>query len=37
MGFKEGGWKGMDCINLARRRENWQVLANMAVNISSPI
>jgi hypothetical protein len=37
MGFKERRWKGMGCINLAQRRENWTVLANMAVKISISI
>jgi hypothetical protein len=36
MGFKGGGWKGIECINLAQSRENWQVLAKMAVKISVP-
>jgi Fe-S cluster assembly ATPase SufC len=33
MSFKGGGWKRMECINLAQSRENWQVLAKMAVKI----
>lgn len=37
MGFKEGGWKGKECINLPQRRKNWQVLAKMIVKISSSI
>jgi hypothetical protein len=36
MAFQEIGWCGMDWINLAQNRDQWQVLVNMVLNLQVP-
>jgi hypothetical protein len=33
MDLRETGWSGMDWINLAQDRDQWQALLNMVMNL----
>jgi len=34
--LQEGGWEGMDWIDLAKGRARWQVLVNAVMNLLVP-
>jgi hypothetical protein len=36
MDFREIGWGGMDCIDLAQDRDQWRALVNMVMNLQVP-
>jgi hypothetical protein len=36
MDLIEIGWGGMDCIDLARVRDQWRALVNMVMNLHVP-
>jgi hypothetical protein len=35
MDFKEIGWENVDCVRLARGRDQWRAVVNTAMNISA--
>jgi hypothetical protein len=34
--FREIGWDGMDCIDLAQNRDQWRALVNKVMNLRVP-
>jgi hypothetical protein len=36
MDLREIGWGGMDCIDLAQRRDQWRALVNTVMNLLVP-
>jgi hypothetical protein len=36
MDLREIGWDGMDCIDLARDRDQWRALVNTVTNLRVP-
>jgi hypothetical protein len=36
MDFREIGWGGMDCIDVAQDRDRWRALVNTVMNLRVP-
>jgi hypothetical protein len=36
VGFRDIGWGGMDCIDLAQDRDQWRALENTVMNLRVP-
>jgi hypothetical protein len=36
MDLREIGWGGMECIDLARDRDQWRALVNMVMKLRDP-